>query len=304
MFRGYSVGAVDFLFKPIVPEVLRSKVRVFVDLHWATEQVRRQAEQLRENERREMEHRLAEERRRAEEERWQLTLRIARDIQQKLFPAAPPSCPGFEIGGTSHPAELTGGDYFDYIPLLGRRGRGRRRRCLRPRLRPGPADGGDAGLPAGPGADQPAGRRHPHPGQPRPRRGRRRRPVRHPVPGPPRSGHADPGLRQRRTPARLCPAGTTGRSASILGSTGLPLGIIRRRRLPRGGGRRARARRPRPAADRRHHRGRRPRPDATSAPIVRSTSSGPTATSPRAGSSRPSIGPCATSPAGTTSSTT
>ena len=71
MFRGYSVGAVDFLFKPIVPEVLRSKVRVFVDLHWATEQVRRQAEQLRENERREMEHRLAEERRRAEEERMQ-----------------------------------------------------------------------------------------------------------------------------------------------------------------------------------------------------------------------------------------
>jgi phosphoserine phosphatase RsbU/P len=119
MFRGYSVGAVDFLFKPIVPEVLRSKVRVFVELHWSREQVRQQAELLRENERREMEHQLAEERRQAEEERMQLRFRIAREVQQKLFPEAPPACPGFEISGMSHPAEITGGDYFDYFPLLG-----------------------------------------------------------------------------------------------------------------------------------------------------------------------------------------
>ncbi|HEX7952448.1 MAG TPA: response regulator [Burkholderiales bacterium] len=32
-FRGYEVGAVDYLIKPLVPEVLRSKVSVFVDLH-------------------------------------------------------------------------------------------------------------------------------------------------------------------------------------------------------------------------------------------------------------------------------
>lgn len=31
--RGYGTGAVDFLFKPISPVVLRSKVRVFVELH-------------------------------------------------------------------------------------------------------------------------------------------------------------------------------------------------------------------------------------------------------------------------------
>ena len=33
MFRGYEVGAVDYLVKPLVPEVLRSKVAVFVELH-------------------------------------------------------------------------------------------------------------------------------------------------------------------------------------------------------------------------------------------------------------------------------
>src|SRR5215470_18242822 len=32
LFRGYDMGAVDFLFKPIVPEVLQGKVRVFVEL--------------------------------------------------------------------------------------------------------------------------------------------------------------------------------------------------------------------------------------------------------------------------------
>ena len=32
-FRGYEAGAVDYLIKPLVAEVLRSKVSVFVDLH-------------------------------------------------------------------------------------------------------------------------------------------------------------------------------------------------------------------------------------------------------------------------------
>jgi len=32
IFRGYSLGAVDYILKPIVPEVLRAKVRVFVEL--------------------------------------------------------------------------------------------------------------------------------------------------------------------------------------------------------------------------------------------------------------------------------
>jgi PAS domain S-box-containing protein len=32
LFRGYDMGAVDFLFKPIVPEILRSKVSVFIEL--------------------------------------------------------------------------------------------------------------------------------------------------------------------------------------------------------------------------------------------------------------------------------
>lgn len=46
LFRGYDLGAVDFLFKPIVPEILRSKVGVFVDLSRNTALLERQAETL------------------------------------------------------------------------------------------------------------------------------------------------------------------------------------------------------------------------------------------------------------------
>src|SRR5690348_4866336 len=46
LFRGYDLGAVDFLFKPIVPEVLRSKVGVFVELSRNTALLQRQAEVL------------------------------------------------------------------------------------------------------------------------------------------------------------------------------------------------------------------------------------------------------------------
>jgi len=47
MFRGYEVGAVDYLMKPVVPEVLKSKVSVFVELHRKSERLRESEEKLR-----------------------------------------------------------------------------------------------------------------------------------------------------------------------------------------------------------------------------------------------------------------
>jgi signal transduction histidine kinase len=47
--RGYSLGAVDYILTPVIPEVLRTKVGVFVELFKKTAQVRRQADALRQS---------------------------------------------------------------------------------------------------------------------------------------------------------------------------------------------------------------------------------------------------------------
>src|SRR5688500_17485521 len=46
VFRGYELGAVDYLFKPFQAEVLRSKVNVFVELYRKTAALKRQAHEL------------------------------------------------------------------------------------------------------------------------------------------------------------------------------------------------------------------------------------------------------------------
>ena len=55
VFTGYSVGAVDYLFKPFQPEILRSKVAALVDLHLKQLKIAEQEQQLHVAERQEME---------------------------------------------------------------------------------------------------------------------------------------------------------------------------------------------------------------------------------------------------------
>lgn len=60
MYQGYSLGAVDYILTPIVPDVLRAKVGVFVELWRKTEHIKQQAERLREVEEAEHRRQLAE----------------------------------------------------------------------------------------------------------------------------------------------------------------------------------------------------------------------------------------------------
>ncbi len=44
-------------------------------------------------------------------------LEVARSIQQHLLPAGPPNVAGLDVSGRNIPAQLVGGDYFDWIPF-------------------------------------------------------------------------------------------------------------------------------------------------------------------------------------------
>ncbi len=60
IYRAYSVGAVDYLVKPLDERVVRAKVAIFVDLHLKDQRIMEQAHALREADRRERELQLAE----------------------------------------------------------------------------------------------------------------------------------------------------------------------------------------------------------------------------------------------------
>lgn len=91
VLRGYELGAVDFLFKPIVQEVLQTKAQVFVELHRRTEEVRAHAERVRELELQAFEQRIEREReawraeslRREMEEQRRINAELAEADRQK-----------------------------------------------------------------------------------------------------------------------------------------------------------------------------------------------------------------------------
>ncbi|MFL6256847.1 MAG: SpoIIE family protein phosphatase [Pyrinomonadaceae bacterium] len=50
-----------------------------------------------------------------EQERFERELQLAREIQQRFQPTAPPTVPGYELQGISFPSYQIGGDYYDFI---------------------------------------------------------------------------------------------------------------------------------------------------------------------------------------------
>ena len=89
-----KAGAQDYLMKTNLARLVAAVERELVDVE------HRRA------------HRVAERALLAQEEEF----RLAREVQQHLFPAVAPDLAGYDVAGASWPAAATGGDYFDYIP--------------------------------------------------------------------------------------------------------------------------------------------------------------------------------------------
>ncbi|MDT5261584.1 MAG: hypothetical protein QOC61_588, partial [Acidobacteriota bacterium] len=51
-----------------------------------------------------------------EQQRFERELQLAREIQQRFQPTAPPIVTGYELQGISFPSYQIGGDYYDFIP--------------------------------------------------------------------------------------------------------------------------------------------------------------------------------------------
>ncbi len=118
LIRGYSMGAVDYVFKPVEPIVLQSKVAVFVDLFQMTREIQRKAKQ--EQALLDANLRANAERLRAEQE-----LRMAQQRQQAIIESLPivlyleplegtPRRPAFVSGNFEAVTGFTLNDVRDY----------------------------------------------------------------------------------------------------------------------------------------------------------------------------------------------
>lgn len=88
--RGFEVGGNDYLTKPFDVLEVKARVRSLLKAKAYSDEVK---------------------------ERMTAELRVAREIQQGLFPRKELQIPGFEVIGWCKPATETGGDYYDWCRL-------------------------------------------------------------------------------------------------------------------------------------------------------------------------------------------
>jgi serine phosphatase RsbU (regulator of sigma subunit) len=89
--RGFSLGAVDYVTKPIRPPIVKARVAAHLELAVARATLAAQNQELRES------------------------LAVAAQVQRSLLPKAPSSISGLEVAGRMIPCDAVGGDYLDYL---------------------------------------------------------------------------------------------------------------------------------------------------------------------------------------------
>ena len=107
VFKGYESGAVDYIFKPIEPTILTSKVRVFAELYLQRREIQnKQVAVIKAN------RELVERNRKLQDE-----LELARRVQLGFLPAAVPHHARAQFGHHYLICSTLGGDLYDIFPI-------------------------------------------------------------------------------------------------------------------------------------------------------------------------------------------
>jgi sigma-B regulation protein RsbU (phosphoserine phosphatase) len=89
--RGFSLGAVDYITKPVRPPIVKARVAAHIELALARQTLAAQNRVLRES------------------------LAMAARVQRSLLPRVPASLPGLDAAGRMIPCDAVGGDYLDFL---------------------------------------------------------------------------------------------------------------------------------------------------------------------------------------------
>jgi phosphoserine phosphatase RsbU/P len=89
--KGFALGAVDYITKPVRPSIVQARVAAHIELALARKTLSAQNKALSES------------------------LAVAADVQRSLLPKALPSLPGLEVAGRMTPCDAVGGDYLDFL---------------------------------------------------------------------------------------------------------------------------------------------------------------------------------------------
>ena len=98
--KGFALGAVDYITKPIRPPIVEARVATHLELARTREVLTRQNDSMRGD------------------------LALAAKVQQSLLPKVLPSFAGLELAGWMHPSDAVGGDYMDFLSTEEFGGRG------------------------------------------------------------------------------------------------------------------------------------------------------------------------------------
>jgi sigma-B regulation protein RsbU (phosphoserine phosphatase) len=89
--KGFSLGAVDYITKPVRPPIVKARVAAQLELAAARRTLAAQNKMLQES------------------------LAMAANVQRSLVPKAPRDLSGIEVAGHMTPCDAVGGDYLDFL---------------------------------------------------------------------------------------------------------------------------------------------------------------------------------------------